>query len=51
MVQTHAAVLQHQLEITVADGEHEVPADRPEDHLGGELPPLKGLILPHLSPL
>src|ERR671933_2543330 len=47
MVHVHAAVLQHQLEVTVADGEHEVPADRPEDHLGGELPPLEGLIRPH----
>ena len=43
-----AAVLQHKLEIAVADGEHQVPADRPEDHLGGELPTLERQIRSNL---
>ncbi len=41
------AVLKHQFEIAVADREHQVPPDCPEDHLGGELPTFEGLILPH----
>src|SRR3954453_11197832 len=47
VVHGYAAVSEHQLEVAVADGEHEVPANRPEDHLGGELPPLEGLVWPH----
>ncbi|WP_408887774.1 hypothetical protein, partial [Teichococcus wenyumeiae] len=42
-----AAVLKHKFEIAVADREHQVPSDRPEDHLDGELSPLEGLIRPH----
>jgi hypothetical protein len=34
----HAAVLQHELEIAVADREHQIPSDRPQDHLSIELP-------------
>src|SRR5215213_9037524 len=49
VVHGYAAVGEHQLEVAVADGEHEVPANRPEDHLGGELPPLEGLVWPHLG--
>ena len=29
--------------VQVADGEHQVPADRPEDHLGGDLPGSRAL--------
>ncbi len=39
----HAAVGQRQFEVAIAHRKHEVPADRPQDHLGGELPPLVGL--------
>lgn len=35
-----AAVLQHEFQIAVDDREHEIPADRPEDHLARELPTL-----------
>jgi len=44
----HAAVLQHELEIAVTDGEHQIPSDRPQDHLSGQLPTLESLILPSL---
>src|SRR3712207_6873091 len=40
VVHVHAAVGEHQLEVAVADREHQVPPDRPQDHLGGELPAL-----------
>jgi hypothetical protein len=30
------------------DGEHQIPSDRPQDHLGGELPALESLIPPYL---
>src|SRR5215212_2421714 len=40
-------VLQHQLEIAVADREHQVPSDRPQDHLGRELPAFEVLALRH----
>jgi hypothetical protein len=43
----HTTVGEHQLDIAVADREHQVPADRPEDHLGGEPPTFKGLIRPY----
>ena len=42
----NAAVLQHELEVAVADREHEVPTNCPEDHLGGELPAFEGQIRP-----
>lgn len=51
MVHLDAAVQQHEFEIAITDGEHRIPSDRPEDHLGGDLPALEGLILPHLSHL
>ena len=41
MVHLDAAILQHQLQIAVADREEQVPAHGPEDHLGGELPALE----------
>src|SRR3954451_15123529 len=47
VVHLHPTVLQHQLEIAVADWEHQVPAHGPQDHLGGELPALELLALPH----
>jgi hypothetical protein len=31
--------------------EYQIPSDRPQDRLCGELPALEGLILPHLSRL
>jgi len=43
MINRDAAVGQHQFEIAVADREHQLPADSPEDHLAREMPPLEGL--------
>jgi len=48
VIHLHAAVLQHELEIAVADGEHQIPSDRPQDHLGGKLPTFESLILSYL---
>ena len=39
---TLTAVQQHKLEIAAADREHQIPPDRPQDHLGSELPPFEG---------
>jgi hypothetical protein len=47
-VRMSAAVLQHELEIAVTEGEHQIPSDRPQDHLSGELPTLESLIPPYL---
>jgi hypothetical protein len=46
VIHLHAAVLQQELEI--ADREHQIPSDRPQDHLSGELPTFESLILPYL---
>src|SRR3954468_2973670 len=43
-------VLQHQLEIAVADREHQVPAHGPQDHLSRELPTLELFSLRHAPP-
>jgi hypothetical protein len=51
VVNPHAAVGEHQLEITIADREHQVPADRPEDYLRDELPSLEGPALLHRAGL
>jgi hypothetical protein len=48
VIHRHAAVLQYELEIAVADGEHQIPSDRPKDHLSGELRSFESLILPYL---
>src|SRR5580704_15552598 len=53
VVHLNASIQQHELEITVADRKHQIPPDRPQDHLGGELPAFEGLIpryLDRLSP-
>src|ERR1700759_1998753 len=50
MIDHDAAVLQHELEIAAADREHQIPAHRPEDHLGSELPALDPLTLNHPPP-
>src|SRR3712207_81891 len=47
VVDRDTAVLQHQLEIAVADREHQVPAHGPQDHLGRELPALELFALRH----
>ena len=49
VVHRDATVLQHQLEIAVADREHQVPAHGPQDHLGRELPALELLALRHAT--
>jgi hypothetical protein len=51
VVHLNAAVRQHEFEIAATDGKYQMPPDRPKDHLGSELPPLEGLILPHLHRL
>jgi hypothetical protein len=51
VIHVYAPVSQHQLEVAVADREHEVPADCPEDHLGGELPSLERPALLHRARL
>src|SRR4051812_22346554 len=47
VVHRDAPVLQHQLEIVVADREHQIPVHGPQDHLGRELPALELFALPH----
>ena len=51
VVHLNASIQQHEREITVADREHQIPPHRPQDHLGVELPPFEGLILPYLGSL
>jgi hypothetical protein len=51
VVYLNDTVQQHEFEIVITDGEHQIPPDRAQDHRNGELPPLEGLILPHLSRL
>jgi hypothetical protein len=48
VIHLHDAVLQHELEIVVADREHQIPSDRPQNHLSGELPTFESPILPYL---
>jgi hypothetical protein len=47
VVHRNAAVGQHQLEIPVAHREHPMPAQRPQDNLGRELPTLERSRLHH----
>jgi hypothetical protein len=49
VIHRYATIQQHVLEITVADRKHQV--DRPQDHLGGELPVFERLIPPYLDSL
>ena len=39
MVDHYAAVRQHRGQVAVADRERQIPAQRPQDHLGREVPP------------
>ncbi len=50
VIHRHTAVEKHQFEVTIADGEHQIPPDRPQDHLRGELPPLERLTCDHRRP-
>src|SRR4051794_13056614 len=50
VIDRDAAVLQHEREIAIADREHQIPAHRPEDHLGSELPALEHLTLHRRRP-
>jgi hypothetical protein len=43
VVDLDAAIEQHELQITVADGKHQIPSHRPNDHLGCELAPLEAI--------
>src|SRR3982751_5167750 len=49
VVHRDATVLEHQREIAVADREHQIPSDRPQDHLGRELPALELLAVRHAT--
>jgi hypothetical protein len=50
VIHRHSAVQKHQFEVAIADGEHQIPPNRPQDHLRGDLPPLERLTLDYLSP-
>jgi hypothetical protein len=45
----YTAVQQHAFEIAVSDGDHQIPSQSPQHHLGGELTAFKILILPYLG--
>src|ERR1700722_9538770 len=47
VVDLDAAIEQHELQITVADGKHQIPSHRPKDHLGCELAPLEAITQTH----
>src|ERR1700729_194391 len=47
VVDLDAAVEEHELQITVADGKHQIPSHRPKDHLGCELAPLEAITQTH----
>jgi hypothetical protein len=51
VIDLYAAVQLHELEIAVAEREHQIPPDRPQDHLGSERPPFEGPILLYLNRL
>jgi len=41
----HAAIRQHRGQVAVADRERQIPPQRPQDHLGREVPPLERAVL------
>src|SRR5580692_2405518 len=47
VVDLDAAIEQHELQITVADGKHQIPSHGPKDHLGCELAPLEEITQTH----
>jgi hypothetical protein len=47
VVDLDAAIKQHELQITVTDGKHQIPSHRPKDHLGCELAPLEAITQTH----
>ena len=47
VVDLDAAIEQHELQITIADGKHQIPSHRPKDHLGCELAPLEAITQTH----
>jgi hypothetical protein len=49
VIHRHPAIQQHHLKVAIADGKHQIPPYRPQDHFGGELPPLERLTL-NVSP-
>ena len=49
MVDRHAPVRQHRGEIAVADRKRQIPAQRPQDHLGGEMPTLTAQLVSLVS--
>jgi hypothetical protein len=44
VIRCYSTILKHQLKVAVADGEHQTPPHRPQDHLARELPPLESLV-------
>jgi hypothetical protein len=47
VVDLDSAVEQHELQIAVADGEHQIPSHGPKDRLSCELPPLEAITQTH----
>jgi hypothetical protein len=47
VVDLDSAVEEHELQITVADGKHQIPSHRPKDRLSRKLPPLEGITQTH----
>jgi spermidine/putrescine transport system permease protein len=47
VVDLDATIEQHELQITVADGKHQIPSHGPKDHLGCELAPLEAITQTH----
>ena len=51
VVHCDPAIQQHQFEVSIADGEHQIAARRPQDHPGGELPSLEHSTLNRRCPM
>jgi len=47
MVDLDAPIEEHEFEIAVAHGKHQILPHRPEDHLRGEVPPLEAIAPTH----
>ena len=45
-VQPAAAIQKHEFEAEIADRDHRIPQNRPQDRLSGELPPFEASIPP-----
>jgi hypothetical protein len=50
VIHRHPAIQEHQLKVAIADEKHQIPPHRPQEHLGGKLPPLERLTSNHRRP-